>query len=193
MKKIAWVLGSGSPRRKELLAGIGIVFDVRTKETPEVYSPELAVELVPEFLASLKAAALLPDLSGNEALICADTVVILDGEILGKPENESDAQQMLQRLSGNTHTVITGVFIGNRKYQLTFSERTDVTFGKLTGEEIQSYIRNYQPLDKAGSYGVQEWLGYVAVDKLDGTYTNVMGLPTNIVYRKIKEFESLEE
>lgn len=187
------MLGSGSPRRKELLAGIGIVFDVRTKETPEVYSPELAVELVPEFLASLKAAALLPDLSGNEALICADTVVILDGEILGKPENESDAQQMLQRLSGNTHTVITGVFIGNRKYQLTFSERTDVTFGKLTGEEIQSYIRNYQPLDKAGSYGVQEWLGYVAVDKLDGTYTNVMGLPTNIVYRKIKEFESLEE
>ena len=192
MNKIAWVLGSGSPRRKELLAGIGVVFDVRTKETPEVYPPDMAVELVPEFLASLKAAALLPDLSENEALICADTVVILNGEILGKPEDESDAEQMLQRLSGNMHTVITGVFIGNRQRQLTFSERTDVTFGKLTTEEIQSYIRNYRPLDKAGSYGVQEWFGYVAVDKLDGTYTNVMGLPTNMVYRKIQEFENFE-
>lgn len=184
-----WILGSGSPRRKELLAGIGVAFTIRTKDTEEVYPEELPTEEVPVYLAQLKAKALLPDLGENETVICADTVVILDGEIIGKPVDREDAIQMITRLSGKTHTVITGVFIGNRVRQVVASDRTSVTFGELTYAEICSYVDTYQPYDKAGSYGVQEWLGYVAVERLEGSYTNVMGLPTHLVYRLIHEME----
>lgn len=189
MTTTRWVLGSGSPRRKELLAGIGMTFTIRTKDTEEVYPPEMAPENVPAYLAGLKAAALLPDLAAGEVVICADTVVILDGEIIGKPVDRNDAIGMLTRLSGRVHTVITGVFIGNRERHLTASDTTLVTFGELTQDEIASYIDTCKPYDKAGSYGVQEWLGYVAVERLDGSYTNVMGLPTNVVYRMIRDFE----
>ena len=182
-----WILGSGSPRRKELLEGIGVSFTVRTKDTDEIYPNELPAEEVPAFLAQLKAKALLPELSENEKVICADTVVILDGEIIGKPIDRDDAISMLMRLSGKTHTVITGVFIGNNEKQLVASDKTLVTFGALTHEEICSYVDLYKPFDKAGSYGVQEWLGYVAVERLEGTYTNVMGLPTHLVYRMMRD------
>lgn len=184
-----WILGSGSPRRKELLEGIGVSFTIRTKDTEEVYPAELPVEEVPAYLAQLKAKALLPDLTSDEKVICADTVVILHGEIIGKPVDRNDAIAMLTRLSGQTHTVITGVFIGNEAQQIIASDTTHVTFGNLTPEEIQNYVDRYQPFDKAGSYGVQEWLGYVAVERLDGSYTNVMGLPTHLVYSILKEIQ----
>lgn len=190
MSEINWVLGSGSPRRKELLAGIGIEFVVRTKDTDEVYPADLKPQDVPVYLSELKAAALLPDLAENEAVICADTVVILNGELIGKPVDRNDAIGMLTRLSGQTHEVVTGVFIGNRDKKITAADSTMVTFGQLTQEEIKSYVDNYRPFDKAGSYGVQEWLGYVAVEKLEGSYTNVMGLPTHLVYRLLKQFSN---
>ncbi len=180
-----WVLGSGSPRRKELLAGIGVEFTVRTKDTEEVYPENLAPQEVPLFLAELKAKALLPDLAENETVICADTVVILNNEIIGKPVDRNDAVSMLKRLSGQTHEVVTGVFIGNAHKQLLQADSTMVTFTSLTDDEIADYVDNYKPFDKAGSYGVQEWLGYVAVEKLVGSYTNVMGLPTHVVYKMI--------
>lgn len=188
MKKMKWVLGSQSPRRKELLAGIGIEFEVRVKDTEEVYPASLPVEEVPEYLAKLKAEALIPDLADNEAVICADTVVILNGKILGKPFDYEDARQMLSKLSGQKHTVITGVFIGSKDKSCSFSERTEVEFEPLSEDEIKYYIEKHMPFDKAGSYGVQEWIGYVAVKRMDGTYTNVMGLPTNRLYREIQQF-----
>lgn len=188
MTNIKWILGSQSPRRKELLAGIGVEFEVRIKDTEEVYPDSLPAEEVPAYLAKLKADALLPGLAENEVVICADTVVILDGEILGKPLDVEDAKKMLARLSGRRHTVITGVFIGSKNQQSSFSERTDVEFENLSEEEINFYINQYKPFDKAGSYGVQEWIGYVAVKRMEGTYTNVMGLPTNRLYKEIQYF-----
>lgn len=188
MKNTKWILGSQSPRRKELLSGIGIDFEIRTKDTDENYPNELAVQDVAEYLAQVKAEALLHGLAPDETIICADTVVIIHGEILGKPKNQAEAQNMLRKLSGNTHEVITGVFIGNHQKKISFSESTLVTFEALSDEQINYYLEKYQPYDKAGSYGVQEWLGYVAVKKLVGTYTNVMGLPTNRLYQELKFF-----
>ncbi len=184
------ILGSGSPRRKELLAGLGFEFEVRTKDTDESFSNELLVEEVPTYLAKKKALALLPDLKENELVICADTVVILNNEILGKPESKEQAVEMLQTLSNQQHIVITGVCILNNQIDRVFSDRTEVTFGTLTNEEIEHYIENYKPFDKAGSYGVQEWLGYAKVEQMNGTYTNVMGFPTNKVYAVLKEILS---
>lgn len=188
MKKIKWVLGSQSPRRKELLAGIGVEFEVRIKDTEEIYPVSLPAEDVPVYLAKLKAEALIPELADDEAVICADTVVILNGKILGKPFDYEDARQMLSKLSGQRHTVITGVFIGSKTKSTFFSERTEVEFETLSDTEIKYYIEKYMPFDKAGSYGVQEWIGYVAVKRMEGTYTNVMGLPTNRLYREIQQF-----
>lgn len=188
MKELKWILGSQSPRRKELLAGIGVEFEVRVKDTEEIYPPSLPAEEVPEYLAKLKADALLPGLTADEAVICSDTVVILDGKILGKPFDYEDARQMLSKLSGRKHTVITGVFIGSKTKSVSFSERTEVEFETLNDEEIKFYIEKYMPFDKAGSYGVQEWIGYVAVKRMEGTYTNVMGLPTNRLYNELKKF-----
>lgn len=187
---IKWVLGSGSPRRKELLAGIGVSFEIRTKDTPEDFPSTMSLTEVPTFLAKQKALALLPELSDDEMVICADTVVILNNQILGKPESVEAASDMLQQLSNQTHEVITGVFIGNKKKQRIFSDRTLVTFKTLSLSEIEFYIQQYKPFDKAGSYGVQEWIGYIAIERLEGTYTNVMGLPTNLVYQYIQEFEA---
>lgn len=182
------ILGSGSPRRKELLTGLGFAFEVRTKDTDEQYPETLALADVPEYLAELKAKALFDTLSDEEIVLCADTVVILKGRILGKPESREEAIEMLTELSGETHEVITGVFIGNQSSHKCFSDRTEVTFGKLTQAEIANYIDSYKPYDKAGSYGVQEWIGYVAVERMNGSYTTVMGLPTHLVYRELKFF-----
>ena len=187
MNELKWILGSQSPRRKELLAGIGVEFEVRVKDTEEIYPTSLPVEEVPEYLAKLKAEALLPDLANHEVVICADTVVILKGKILGKPFDFEDARQMLSKLSGQKHTVITGVFIGSKTKSTSFSERTEVVFENLSEDEIKFYIEKHMPFDKAGSYGVQEWIGYVAVKRMEGTYTNVMGLPTNRLYSEIKK------
>lgn len=179
-KKI--ILGSGSPRRKELLAALGYNFEVRTKDTDESYPTEMSCEEVPVYLAKQKAAALLPELQEDELLICADTVVILDNQILGKPANKDESSEMLNFLSGKTHKVITGVFIGDSKQEVIFSDTTEVTFNSLSENQINYYIENYQPFDKAGSYGIQEWIGFIGVASITGTYANVMGLPTHEIF-----------
>lgn len=176
------ILGSGSPRRKELLAALGYNFEVRTKDTDESYPTAMSCEEVPVYLAKQKAAALLPELQEDELLICADTVVILDNQILGKPANKDEASEMLNFLSGKTHKVITGVFIGDSKQEVIFSDTTEVTFNSLSENQINYYIENYQPFDKAGSYGIQEWIGFIGVASITGTYANVMGLPTHEIF-----------
>ncbi|MBP5983348.1 MAG: septum formation protein Maf [Fluviicola sp.] len=189
-KKI--ILGSGSPRRKELLAALGYNFEVRTKDTDESYPTAMSCEEVPAFLAKQKAAALLSELNEDELLICADTVVILDNQILGKPANNDEASEMLNFLSGKTHKVITGVFIGDSKQEVIFSDTTEVTFNTLSENQINYYIENYQPFDKAGSYGIQEWIGFIGVASITGTYANVMGLPTHEIFAVLsKKFKLL--
>jgi septum formation protein len=179
-KKI--ILGSGSPRRKELLAALGYSFEVRTKDTDESYPTTMSCEEVPTFLAKQKAAALLYELNEDELLICADTVVILNNQILGKPANKEEATKMLNLLSGKTHKVITGVFISDSKQEEIFSETTEVTFNTLTENQINYYIEEFHPFDKAGSYGIQEWIGFIGVFSISGTYANVMGLPTHQLF-----------
>ncbi len=179
-------LGSASPRRRELLTGLHVDFEIRLKEIDEVYPDFIAVEKVPSYLADLKANAMLEDAHSDELIITSDTVVILDNQILGKPENRNMAINMLQQLSGKTHRVITAVSFSTLEQQETITDTTLVTFKTLTEEEIEFYVDQYKPFDKAGSYGVQEWIGYVAVEKMEGSYTTVMGLPTHLVYDYLK-------
>lgn len=182
------ILASKSPRRQQLLKGLDIDFEIRTKEIEEIYPPELPIFEVPEYLAKLKATAFQNDLQENDLLITSDTVVILKNQILEKPAGRDEAIQMIQLLSGNTHTVVTGVCLTTKDKQLSFSDQTKVTFKALTEEEIVYYIDHYQPFDKAGSYGCQEWIGYVAIDRLEGSFYSVMGLPLHRLYDYLKKF-----
>ena len=182
------ILGSKSPRRKELLAGLGFDFEVRTKETNESFPAEMQPSDVALYIASKKAADLVSELTEAELLICADTVVIIDSTILGKPESREEAIAMLRALSGKTHTVITGVVLVSLKKEVQLSVATSVVFNSLGLEEIENYIDLYQPFDKAGSYGIQEWIGYAAIERIEGSYTNVVGLPTHEVYQALKQF-----
>ena len=183
------LLGSNSPRRKELLGGIDIDYKLRVPQgVDETYPEDIPFEEVPEFLANKKALAGLDLLNDDELFVTADTIVVLDGEVLGKPQNKKEVCEMLKRLSGKTHQVITGVCLTSKKKQVRFSDTTKVTFAELTDEEISYYAKNYNPTDKAGAYGVQEWIGYIAVNHLEGSYFNVMGLPINRLYQAIKSF-----
>lgn len=183
------VLSSNSPRRKELLAGLDVTYEVRTlPDVDESYPETLPHEEVAEFLARKKADNYLATLKEDELLITADTIVLLNGAILGKPVNKEDAANMLRKLAGNQHRVITGVCLSTQKRQEYFSAVSHVTFGNLSDEEIAYYVSNYNPLDKAGAYGVQDWIGYVAVEKIEGSYFNVMGLPIHKVYHALKQF-----
>jgi septum formation protein len=172
-------LGSASPRRKELLASMGFEFEVVKSDIDENYPSHLQKEAIAAHIAHEKSKSLSRFLqSSSDLLICADTIVCLENDVLGKPSNATEAAEMLNRLSGKTHEVFTGVCVTTISKTVQFSERTFVTFKRLRQEEINYYIENYQPFDKAGSYGVQDWFGMMAVEKLDGSYTNVMGLPT---------------
>lgn len=182
------ILASKSPRRQALIAGLDIDFEIRLKEVEEIYPSDLAPELVPEFLAKLKAEPFLDSLEDSEILLTSDTIVILDGRIMEKPKSEDEAKRMLTELSGHTHVVVTGVCISSNEQQKVFANQTKVTFLELTEEEIAFYISKYKPFDKAGSYGAQEWLGYVAIEKLEGSFYSVMGLPLHQVYQALKEF-----
>ncbi len=182
------ILGSKSPRRQELLQGMGFEFEIRTKDTNEDYDPSLNPRIVPEFLANLKADALIPTLNKDEVLITSDTIVLIDDSILGKPTDEDDAFQMLQQLSGKKHEVITAVQLTSLDKKKHFSVVTEVYFRELSSNEIRFYIENYRPFDKAGAYGIQEWIGFVAVEKLNGSYFNVVGLPTAELYQAITSF-----
>ncbi|MGB4340531.1 MAG: Maf-like protein [Dysgonamonadaceae bacterium] len=183
------ILASNSPRRKELLSGIDVDYEVHTlSDIDESYPDDLPKEEVAEFLSRKKANAYLESLEENALLITADTIVLLHGKILGKPLNKEDAKNMLHELSGQTHLVITGVCLTSKQKQVSFSDKTYVTFGDLTDQEIEYYVEKYNPLDKAGAYGVQEWIGYVGVEKIEGSYFNVMGLPIFKLYRELKQF-----
>jgi septum formation protein len=183
------ILGSKSPRRKELLSSIGMQFEIRTKETDENYPETLPIEQVAEYIAQLKADDLIEDLKDDEILLCADTTVQIDNILLGKPKDATEASKMLSLLSGRTHIVTTGVVIASNEMELSFSVKTEVTFKPLSMDEIEYYIETYQPFDKAGSYGIQEWIGYIGIQKINGSYNNVVGLPTQEVYQALQKFE----
>ena len=188
LKNKILILGSKSPRRKELLEGLGIEFIIRTKDTDESFPASLPSAEVAKYIALKKADALLSELLSNEIVLCSDTVVIIDDLILGKPVDEKDAESMLKLLSGRTHQVITGVVIASLDKKTIFDVTTKVTFKNLSEEEIKYYITKYKPFDKAGGYGIQEWIGYIGVTSLQGSYFNVVGLPTQEVYKALSEF-----
>lgn len=180
------MLASGSPRRQELLREMGVEFDVVTKPgVSEEYPESLSVKDVPEFIAREKASAYLSDLKEGDILITADTVVVMDKQILGKPKDEADARKMLKLLSGRDHRVITGVAIATKAGVSSFAVKTKVTFRTLSPETIDHYVAQFKPLDKAGAYGIQEWIGLVGIDYIEGSYQNVMGLPTQRLFAEL--------
>lgn len=180
------ILASQSPRRKELLLGLKIPFDVQVIDTEETYPEELIGKEIPMYLAEKKADAFIDKMNEKVLLITADTIVWMDGKVFGKPVYKEDAKKMLETLSGKTHQVITGVCISSQNRRKTFYAVSEVRFAKLTADEIDYYINNYSPFDKAGSYGVQEWIGYIGVEHIEGSYYNVMGLPIQHLYRELK-------
>ena len=183
------ILASNSPRRRQLLSGLDIDFEVKVlPDIEENYPDTLATPDIPVYIATEKAAAYKDLMSEHDLIITADTVVVLGDEVLGKPVNLDDAKRMLRELSGQTHQVITGVCLMTCSQQRCFSVTTDVTFKQLTETEINYYVEKYQPLDKAGAYGIQEWIGYIGVTGLNGSYFNVMGLPVQRIYNELKNF-----
>ena len=183
------VLASNSPRRRELLAGLGIEFEVRTLAgIDESYPSTLPALDTAEYIAGKKAAAYQQTMADDELIITADTVVIVGDEVLGKPADEAEAREMLLKLSGRTHQVVTGVCLSTRQRMVHFSVQTDVTFKQLSEEEIAFYITRYKPFDKAGAYGIQEWIGYIGCTGLHGSYYNVMGLPVQRIYAELQSF-----
>lgn len=187
LKKYKVVLASNSPRRKELLGGLGIGYEVKTMpDIDESYPDGLSMEEVPVYIARSKADAYRPLMQPDELIITADTIVWLDGVVMGKPKDEEEARDMLRRLSGQTHQVVTGVCLTTIDRQQSFATVTDVTFDRLTEEEITHYVSRYQPMDKAGAYGIQEWIGYVGVRSIKGSYFNVVGLPIRRLYQELK-------
>ncbi len=188
LEKYNVVLASKSPRRQELLKGMGVKYISLTKETPERY-PEMPPKKVPEYLSRQKSLAFSDgELPENYLLITADTVVIAGNEILGKPADRADALRMMRLLSGKSHVVVTGVTVRSKERMVTFSASSTVTFAPLDEEEMTYYIDHYRPYDKAGAYGIQEWIGYVGISGLRGSFYNVMGLPTRRLYNTLKSF-----
>ena len=182
-------LASKSPRRQELLRSAGIEFGLIDIDVEETYPHDMAVEDIPEYLARKKAEAAIPLLKDHGLVLAADSIVILHDTVFGKPVDKEEAMKMLSLLSGNHHLVITGVFIGNDKKGTSFSEYTSVWIDHMTPEEIDFYIDQYAPLDKAGSYGIQDWLGWTKVTRIEGSFANVMGLPVHRVYETLKHWD----
>lgn len=182
------ILASKSPRRQQLLKELGYPFTVVTKEVEEIYPPHLVREQVPLFLAELKAKAFNETLSEKDVVITADTIVYCEGKILGKPLDFQDATGILNMLSGKKHEVITGVCLHNKHTLYSFYVVTDVYFKTLSAEEISYYLERYQPYDKAGSYGIQEWIGLIGIEKIVGSYFNVMGLPVKELHEALMKF-----
>ncbi|NNC70575.1 MAG: septum formation protein Maf, partial [Flavobacteriaceae bacterium] len=183
LEKYTIILASGSPRRQQFLRDLNLDFVIKTKSIDEIYPKYLHGSEITNYLSELKAAAFEGELSKDELLITADTIVRFRGKVLGKPKNADDAKNMLSELSGQAHEVISSISLTTLEKQKTFSETTLVYFKELTDEEINFYIDNYEPFDKAGAYGIQEWLGYIAVEKLVGSYFNVMGFPVHKFYK----------
>ena len=187
------VLGSSSPRRKDLLSSLGFEFEVMSKEVEENYPLSIPRESVPEYLAHLKSMAFTDEeLPENYLLITADTMVLLENKPFHKPKDRDQAIRTLYSLSGQTHKVITGLSIRSKEKQYTFSVESKVTFRVFTLEEIEYYVDTYKPDDKAGAYGIQEWIGYVGIESVEGSFYNVMGLPTQRLYRVLSEIYNAE-
>jgi septum formation protein len=183
------ILASRSPRRQFLLKGLGIDFEVwANNDIDEQFPPQLTREEIPVYLASQKAHIFINKLEDNHLLITADTIVWFEEQVLDKPENFQDAKRILKKLSGNKHVVITGVCIKTLYKEVTFYVSTNVYFSILSEHEIEYYLRKYKPYDKAGAYGIQEWIGYIGIEKIDGSYFNVMGLPVQRLYSELKRF-----
>ena len=183
------ILGSASPRRKELLAGLDIPFTVEAfPGGSEEFDPSLPFEEIPRAIAIAKSEGFHRDLSHDEILITADTVVVCDSRILGKPRSEQEAVQMLETLSGKVHQVITGVCIRTLEKCHSFSAISEVSFDELSSEEIEYYVGKYSPMDKAGSYGIQEWIGYIGINSIKGSYFNIVGLPVQRLYKELVRF-----
>lgn len=185
-KKI--ILASKSPRRSQLLKSAGFNFEIKTKEVEETYPEDLPLEKVAEYLAEKKANASIEFLQDDQILLAADSIVLLDNEIFGKPKDYDDAFRIIRKLSGNEHQVITGVCLLSKTKKVIFSGISNVKMEELTNEEIDYYIKNFEPYDKAGAYAIQEWIGLCKISKIDGTYSNIMGLPVEMVYRELSEF-----
>lgn len=186
LKKYKVILASNSPRRKELLAGLGVDYEVRTlPDVDESYPEILQGADIPLYIAKEKADAYVAMMQPGELMITADTIVWLDGKVLGKPRDREDALQMLRTMSGRTHEVFTGVCITTTDWQRSFTAQTEVRFATLSEEEIAYYVDNFQPMDKAGAYGVQEWIGFIGVENISGSYYNIMGLPVQKLYREL--------
>lgn len=183
------ILASNSPRRKELLAGIDVQFEVRViQDIDESYPADLPTKDIAEYISHKKAAVYQQQMAPDELIITADTIVVLGNEVMGKPHDEADARRMLRELSGRTHQVITGVTLTTIQKQISFSVETDVTFKALSDSEIDYYVSHYKPFDKAGAYGIQEWIGHIGVTGLQGSYFNVMGLPVQRIYEALRQF-----
>jgi len=182
------ILASQSPRRKELLSGIISDFSTQVKSVEEVYPSGLSNTEIAVYLSELKASVFQQNLNENDIVITADTIVCLDNKVLGKPSGAEEAKQMLKDLSGKTHEVITGVTLISKAKKVSFYDSTKVTFYNLSNEEIEFYVTKNKPFDKAGSYGIQEWIGYIGIEKMTGDYYNVMGLPLHKLYRNLISF-----
>ena len=189
LQKYHIILASNSPRRRELLGGLGISFEVKVlPDIKEQYPSDIATNEIAEYIACEKAFAYRSLMQPSDLVITADTIVVADNEVMGKPTDKADACRMLKKLSGRTHQVVTGVCLTAIDKQRHFSVTTDVDFKALSEEEINYYIDNYRPFDKAGAYGIQEWIGYVGVTALRGSYFNVMGLPVQRIYTELQQF-----
>jgi septum formation protein len=182
------ILASRSPRRQQLLRELGLKFEVVIKEYEEIYPEGLSGEEIARYIAYEKAASFKDELSDNEIVIATDTIVWCNNKVLGKPLNYEDAKRILREISGNIHEVITGLSLRSLSKEVTFSESTKVTFEALSEEEICYYIDNYKPYDKAGAYGIQEWIGIIACSHIDGSYFNVVGLPVQKLYKELQSF-----
>lgn len=183
------ILASLSPRREELLRGLNIPFEVKVIDVEETYPSQLVGVDIPMYLAEKKADAYLESMDENTLLITADTIVWHEGRVFGKPKDKAEATKMLNSLSGKTHQVITGVCISTLSKRKTFHVISEVRFARLLPDEIEYYLQNFQPYDKAGSYGVQEWIGYIGVEHIEGSYFNVMGLPIQRLYSELKRWK----
>ena len=185
------ILASNSPRRKELLAGIDIPFEVRVIDgIDESYPDTLPTKDIAEYISKKKSVAYRQTMASDELVITADTIVVLGLQVMGKPKDANEACSMLRQLSGQTHQVITGVTLTTTERQISFSVETDVTFKVLSDEEIEYYVSHYRPFDKAGAYGIQEWIGHIGVTGMSGSYFNVMGLPVQRIYEALKTLQN---
>lgn len=188
LKSYEIILASKSPRRQQLLTDLGIKFRVQPMDIPEVFPDGLGMTEVPVYLAELKAEAFRPFLENHQLIITADTIVWLDGEVLNKPADYTDGFRMLRNLSGKKHQVATGVCLLSPEKKVSFYASTDVWFKELSDEEIHHYLEHYKPYDKAGAYGIQEWIGYIGIYHIEGSFFNVMGLPVQSLYEHLKAF-----